>query len=156
MYCGTFPLNLQTMTDWTNHEVHMQGWGIWRFKPLPSSFLLLIRDVRWVPLLCVWKINPKILRSGKKSVGVPPPSPHPPPPPWKNSCIRHYVSSISCVDVWRNWISLVCIILISLNAPVGKMSSVISIWYFSPWKRNEDHCHCHFLCVNYVFVFVSV
>ena len=35
-------------------------------------------DVRRVPLLCACKIEAKILRSKKKSVGVPPP---PPPPP---------------------------------------------------------------------------
>ena len=49
----------------------------------PFFLLLLVRevgDVRWVPLLCVWKIDPKMLRSGKKSVGVRHPPPPPPPP----------------------------------------------------------------------------
>ena len=38
-------------------------------------FVLLVKevgDVWWVPLLCVWKIDPKILSSEKKSDGVPP------------------------------------------------------------------------------------
>ena len=40
-------------------------------------FFLLVRevgDVQWVPLLCVWKIDQKILRSEKKKVSE---SPHP-------------------------------------------------------------------------------
>ena len=45
----------------------------------PFSFffcVLVIEVVRWVPLLCVWEIEQKML-SREKSVGVPPP----PPPP---------------------------------------------------------------------------
>ena len=39
--------------------------------------------IRWVPLLCVWKIEPEMLSRKKKSVGVAPPkkrsvSPHDP------------------------------------------------------------------------------
>ena len=39
-------------------------------------FVREVGDVRWVPLLFVWKVDPNILRSGKKCR-----SPHPPPRP---------------------------------------------------------------------------
>ena len=46
----------------------------WIRRPFSFLFLLVreVGDVRWVPLLRVWKIDPKLVRKENKSVGVPP------------------------------------------------------------------------------------
>ena len=65
------------------------------FFPLSFVVCVLVRevgDVRWIPLLRVWKIDPNILRKGKKVTESPPPPP-PAPSPLQ---IRFEYDSILC------------------------------------------------------------
>ena len=98
-------------------------------------FLLVIEvcDVRWEPLLCVWKIEGKML-SREKQV-----SESPPPPPWSSSDLRHcfHALPLIIIRIRRSRDSNgnpICV-----RSFIQNSSKIIGMW---PWQGTNSDGHC--------------
>ena len=99
-------------------------------------------DVRWVPLLCVWKIEQNMLRSGKRVSDSPPPPPPTPPPPRSSA----FFSDLRDFRGWRRtWEKTQCVpSMIRFGfAPLYVIEIIFTFMVFE-WSRNNIWSVCYY------------